>query len=381
MPRIVIIAGEASGDRLGASFIHSARALRPDLSFEGVAGPAMIEAGCDVWFDSHDLAVMGFFEVFRHLPRILKIRRAVVQRLLADPPDLLLGIDSPDFNLPVECIAHAAGIPVVHYVCPSVWAWRQSRVKTLRKSCDHVLCLLPFEATFLAEHDVAGTFIGHPLADEISGDSDRATARRLLGLESERVLALLPGSRMSEVSRLGPAFAETVAWLSKRDAGLGFVVAAVNAEIASWLEQCFRTHAPGCKIDVVTSQTHAAVIASDAVLVASGTATLEVMLLRRPMVVAYKLAASTYHLARLLNLIKVAHISLPNLLAGRTLVQELIQHEANPAAMGAGILELLGSPERQAELADEFGRLHAQLRRSAADRAAEKALGIAGLIK
>jgi lipid-A-disaccharide synthase len=239
MPRIVVIAGEASGDRLGASFIRSAARLRPDLTFEGVAGPEMRAAGCKPWFDAHELAVMGLFEVLRHLPRILRIKREIQKRLVVDPPDALLGIDAPDFNLRVEKVARRAGIPTVHYVCPSVWAWRESRVKTIRKACDRVLCLLPFEVPFLQRHAVDGRFVGHPLADEIGETVDRHAARRKLSLGDGTVLAILPGSRGSEVSRLGPTFAETAVWIGRRKPGVTFVIPAATPALRELIEQQF----------------------------------------------------------------------------------------------------------------------------------------------
>ena len=231
MSRVVVIAGEASGDRLGAGLIRAARALNPDLEFEGVAGDEMRAAGCRSWFDCGELAVMGLFEVLRHLPRLRRIKRDIERRLLAEPPDVLVGIDAPDFNLRVERVARRAGIPTVHYVCPSVWAWRQSRVKVLRKACDRVLCLLPFEAAFLERYDVRGEFVGHPLADDIPASVDRAEARRSLGIDADTVVALLPGSRDGEVARLGPAFAQTAAWLAARVDGLEFVSPAASPEL------------------------------------------------------------------------------------------------------------------------------------------------------
>jgi lipid-A-disaccharide synthase len=383
MPRIAIIAGEASGDRLGASLIRSAKKLRPDLVFEGVAGPAMREAGCQCWVDSQELSVMGLFEIIRHLPRLLKIKRRIEKRLLADPPDVLVGIDAPDFNLRIERVAHRAGIPTVHYVCPSIWAWRQSRVKVLREACDLTLCLLPFEAAFLQRHETPGEFVGHPLADEIPDAVDRPAARASLGVSADTVIALLPGSRESEVSRLGPLYAQTANWLAARGIEAEFLVPAATASLGSIFAADWRRIAPHCRVRIVAGRAQECIAAANVVLVASGTATLETMLLKRPMVVAFKMSALTYWFLRWLlffKLIKAKHISLPNLLSAETLVPELIQQQATPEAAGSALLELLQSPEHQQELAKRFASLHDQLRRSAADRAADAVLRVGGLV-
>ncbi len=380
MHRVVIIAGEASGDRLGAGLIRAARSVRHDVAFEGVAGRAMRAEGCQSWRDSQELAVMGLFEVIRHLPRLRRIHRDIIQRLRADPPDVLVGIDAPDFNLRIEKAARRAGIPTVHYVSPSVWAWRQSRVKVLRKACNLVLCLLPFEASFLQRHAVPAEFVGHPLADEIPDHVDRQAARGALGTDTETVLALLPGSRHSEVMRLGPAFARTAEWLIKRKPGLGFIAPMATPELRSLFADQFRQLAPNCELQLVDGRTHEAIAASNVVLVASGTATLETMLLKRPMVVAYKVTPLTYGVARFFRLIKAEYMALPNLLAGKQLVPELLQYEATPEAMGSAVLELLDSPERQHDLATSFAELHDQLRRSASKRAADATLRVAGLL-
>jgi lipid-A-disaccharide synthase len=379
MPRIAIIAGEASGDRLGASLIRSAKKLRPDVQFEGVAGPAMREAGCRCWIDSQELSVMGLFEIVRHLPRLAKIKRQIEKRLLADPPDVLVGIDAPDFNLRIERIAHRAGIPTVHYVCPSIWAWRQSRVKVLREAADLTLCLLPFEAAFLERHATPGEFVGHPLADEIPDTADRFAARSNLGVNAETVIAMLPGSRAGEVSRLGPLYAQTAIWLAAQGVEAEFLVPAATASLGAVFEADWRSIAPHCGVRIVAGRAQECIAAADVVLVASGTATLEAMLLKRPMVVVYKMAALTYWVLKTFNLIKVKHISLPNLLSAESLVPELIQEQATPEATGSAILELLRSPQRQQELAKTFASLHDQLRRSAADRAADAVLRTGGL--
>jgi len=380
MPRIVVIAGEASGDRLGASFIRSASRMRPDLTFEGIAGPEMRAAGCEPWFDAQDLAVMGLFEVLVHLPRLLHIKREVARRLRADPPAALLGVDAPDFNLRVEKVARRAGLPSVHYVCPSVWAWRESRVRTIRKACDRVLCLLPFEPAFLARHGIDGRFVGHPLADDIGDEIDRDAARKLLGLRGNPVVAILPGSRGGEVARIGPTFAQTAAWVSRRKPGVEFAVPAATPALREIIEAQFRDFAPECHVTIVDGSAQVVLASSDVALLASGTVTLEAMLLKRPMVVAYKLAPLTYYVGRIFRLIKVRYMSLPNLLADRPLVPEYLQQQATPEALGARVLALLDSPDTRADMVKTFATLHDRIRRSAGDRPATEVLDAAGLL-
>ncbi|MBL8201921.1 MAG: lipid-A-disaccharide synthase [Chromatiales bacterium] len=378
MPRIAIVAGEISGDRLGAGLIAAVRARRPDVQFAGIAGPAMQAAGCEAWAASEELAVMGLAEVVRHLPRLRRVMQGLERRLAADPPDLYIGIDAPDFNLRVEQHVRAAGLRTVHYVSPSVWAWRPGRVQVLRAACDHVLCLLPFEADFLQGHGVPATFVGHPLADELPPDPDRNEARRALGLPAAGpVLAILPGSRAGELQRLGPVFAATAAWLAERVPNLTAVVPLATPA----LRRRFAGHwspaaTGGADVRLLDGQAQGAMAAADVILLASGTATLEAMLINRPMVVAYRLAPLTYGLLKALRLVRVEHFALPNLLAGERLVPELLQAAANPAALGAEVLRWLGSPDACARLRQRFAGLGALLRRRASERAAEVVLGM-----
>ncbi len=384
MARVVIIAGEASGDRLGASFIRSARGLCPDLKIEGIAGPQMRAAGCDAWFDSQDLAVMGLIEVVRHLPRILRIKHSVERRLLADPPDVLVGIDAPDFNLRIERVARGAGIRTVHYVCPSVWAWREGRVRVLRAACDRILCLLPFEPAFLARHRIEAEFVGHPLADEISSEPDQVAARQRLGIGSGPVVAIMPGSRVSEVERIGPYFAQAAAWLTERVDNIQFIVPAASIDLRVTIESQFETLAPLARVEILDGQAHRSIAASDATLVVSGTAALEVMLSGRPMVVAYRMAPVSYYVARLLRafgLMKGSYISLPNILADRPLVPELIQGQVTGEALGQEMLKVLHASPQRKELIRTFGQMHARLRCSDGDRAARSVLELAGLLE
>jgi len=369
VPRIVIIAGETSGDQLGAGLIEAAKKQNPDIQFEGVAGPRMVAAGCKAWFSADRLAVMGLVEVLKHLRDILAARREVLDRIRSDPPDLVIGIDAPDFNLPVEKKARAAGIPTMHYVCPSVWAWREGRVKNIRAAADHVLCLLPFEPEFLAKHQVFGEFVGHPLADEIPEALNPQKCRETLDLGTGPVLAVLPGSRMGEVEKLGVPFAQTAAQLAKEFDGLRFVAAFANDRTRSLFESQWDEHGPDEELECF-DDIREVMGAADAVLLASGTVSLEAMLVGCPMVVAYKVAPVTYWIARLFRLMKVEHFSLPNLLADRALVPELIQADANPDALSMALLPLLASADKNQALKNEFAQLQGVLRQSASEKSA-----------
>jgi len=379
VPRIVLVAGETSGDRLGASLIREASALRPDLRFEGVAGPLMKEAGCAAWFDSEELAVMGLVEVLRHLPRLRQIKNALERRLIADPPAAFVGIDAPDFNLRVEPRLRAAGVTTVQYVCPQVWAWRSRRVAILRRACDRVLCLLPFEVDFLERHGVPATFVGHPLADEIADSPDRDSARRALGIDAGTVVGLLPGSRGVEVERLGPVFARTAAWLSGRHNDIAFAAPMATSSLKSLFARYTEEFAPGCDVRLYDRAAQDVLAASDAVLTASGTAALETMLVNRPMVVAYRVAPLTHVLLRFTQLGRMPYFSLPNLLAGRKLVPEYIQHDATPENLGRALSDILESESMRQNLSAQYAALHRTLRQSAASQAARAVLDCAGL--
>lgn len=377
--RIAIAAGEASGDQLGAALIRSLRALRPEISFVGIAGPAMRAAGCEPWFRSEDLSVMGLAEVLRHLPRLLRIRRELITRLRREPPAVFVGIDAPDFNLRVAAALRPAGVPTVQYVCPSVWAWRQGRVRGLRRACSRVLCLLPFEEPFLAGSGVPATFVGHPFADQIPPETTRGPARTSLGLRAALVIGLLPGSRASEVELLGPPFLAAAHELSRRVPGAAFVAPMASPALRQRFAAQAARHARQLDLTLVDGKAREAIAASDLVLVASGTATLETLLIGRPMVVAYRLAPLTYFLARRLNLVKVRHFSLPNLLAGEPLVPELLQDQVTAGALADAATDLLHSPQRQAKLLGHFARIGDGLRRGASDHAARAVLDVAGL--
>ncbi len=373
-PAFGLVAGEASGDNLGGPLIEALAERAPNSRFFGIAGPRMAEAGCEAWFSADELAVMGLAEIVRHLPRLLRLRRDLLQRFAATPPDAYVGIDSPEFNLRVAAALKRRGIPTVQYVSPQVWAWRQGRVRTIGESVDLVLCVLPFEPAFYAAHSVRAVFVGHPLADRIPFEIDGRAARAALGLpEVGEVVAVLPGSRAGEVTKLGPPFAATLAWLQARRPSLRFVAPMANAGARERFERDLHEHAPLAEVHLVDGRAHEAIAASDAVLVASGTATLETALLKRPMVVAYRLAPLTSWLLRELKLVKTQFFSHPNLLAGRPLVPEFFQEQVRPEVLGPAVLEQLDRPDRAA-LIDEYGRIHRMLRCDASQRAADAVL-------
>ncbi len=373
-PAFGLVAGEASGDNLGGPLIEALAERAPNSRFFGIAGPRMAEAGCEAWFSADELAVMGLAEIVRHLPRLLRLRRDLLQWFAATAPDAYVGIDSPEFNLRVAAALKRRGIPTVQYVSPQVWAWRQGRVRTIGESVDLVLCVLPFEPAFYAAHSVRAVFVGHPLADRIPFEIDGRAARAALGLpEVGEVVAVLPGSRAGEVTKLGPPFAATLAWLQARRPSLRFVAPMANAGARERFERDLHEHAPLAEVHLVDGRAHEAIAASDAVLVASGTATLETALLKRPMVVAYRLAPLTSWLLREMKLVKTQFFSHPNLLAGRPLVPEFFQEQVRPEVLGPAVLEQLDRPDRAA-LIDEYGRIHRMLRCDASQRAADAVL-------
>lgn len=373
MTQAVFVAGEQSGDLLGASLIEALRVRRPSLVCSGVAGPQMVTAGCRAERSSDELAVMGLTEVLAHLPRLLALRRTLVRRYRAQPPDVFVGIDAPDFNLGLERRLRRAGIPTVHYVSPSVWAWRQRRVKTVAAAADRLLCLFPFELDFYRAHGVDARFVGHPLADRLPLRVDSLAARRRLGLAADGpLLAVLPGSRHGEVARLGPLFAQTLAQLAAARPALRYVAPMASPAIDAQFAAALAAHAPQVPVQRVAGESTAAMAAADAVLLASGTATLEAMLLKRPMIVAYQLAPLTWQIVR--RMVKVPHVALPNLLAGEALVPEYLQDDATPPALAAAVLGMLDDTARRERLQARFTELHEQLRQDAAAQAAEVVL-------
>lgn len=378
MLRIALVAGEASGDLLGADLIRALRQQHPDITCYGIAGPRMQAEGCTSLYPMERLSVMGLSEVIGRLPELLGMRRRLTRQLIADPPDIFIGIDAPDFNLSLEERLRGAGIPSVHYVSPSVWAWREKRMHKIKRAVDLILTLFPFEEAFYQRHGVPVRCVGHPLADHIPLHADRSAAREQLGIaQDEQVIALLPGSRVSEVSRLAGPMLETAAWCSERRAGLRFLAPMANVDVRDCFKRIQDAFPAPLNLQILDGRADLAMTAADAVLVASGTAALEAMLLKRPMVVTYRLAWLTNLIWRRLGLIKLKHYSLPNLLAGRPLVRELIQEDATAAKMGAALLALLDRDpaEREAEQG-VFAAIHQDLKRNAGQQAASAILDL-----
>jgi len=370
-----LLAGEASGDTLGADLIIALRRHAPEAKFFGVAGPKMQAAGCESWEPAESLAVMGLFDVLRDLPRLLKLLARIKRMFLTQRPDVFIGIDAPDTNLRVARRLHAAGIPTVQYVSPQVWAWRQGRARSIRESVDLVLCLLPFEKRFYDEHGIRAEFVGHPLADAIPENIDRESARRTLGLEAQAsVVALLPGSRRGEVARLAADFAATARWLAAQRPNLKFIAPMASAATRQIFSQVLRRDAPNVEVRLIEGQATAALSAADVVLVASGTASLEAALCKRPMVVVYRLGTLTAWTIMRFNLVKSKFFAQPNLLADRRVVGEYFQDQIIPESIGAELLMWLDDTERRSALEYEFARIHRDLRRGAGTRAAQAIL-------
>ena len=372
-----IVAGEASGDNIAAGLIHAIRERVPDAVFEGVAGPRMIEAGCFSLYPMERLSVMGLVEVIRHLPGLLAMRRGLRRHFLGAPPDIFIGVDAPDFNLALERHLKRAGIRTLHYVSPSVWAWRQYRVRKIAASVDCMLTLFPFEERFYHEQHVPARCVGHPMADLIAEEVDSVQARQHLGIGPRGPLvALLPGSRVSEVKRMALPFLQAAAWCYERRIDMRFVVPLANAACRAVFEEALSQTGSRLPVTLLDGQGLEAMAAADAVLLASGTAALECMLLKRPMAVAYRLAPLTYQVARLL--VKTDSYSLPNLLAGKPLVKEFIQQEVTAEKLGRELLALVENPARAAQLAAVFAGIHADLRRNASQLAADTVLEMVG---
>lgn len=382
--RIALCAGEASGDLLGADLVRALRERFPDagpdeICFAGIAGPKMRAAGVQSWRDASELSVMGLAEVLRHLPRLLRLRRDFRQRVLDWKPDVFIGIDAPDFNLGVEKWLKARGVRTVHDVSPSIWAWREERAEKIGESADRVLCLFPMEPPIYAKHAVDARFIGHPLADSMPLRPDREGARRTLCIAGEGpTLALLPGSRMGEIARMLPTFLAAADRVGVEIADLEVLIPAADEHcrraIESLLQQTPLTHARACILD---GHAQDAMIASDVVLLASGTAALEAMLAKRPMVIGHRIAPTTYRIVRMFGLLKSRFVSLPNILAGRALVPECLQDECTPERLSTELLRWLRDPSAFAAIEPEFLRLHETLRRDASHQAA---LAIAELL-
>lgn len=371
--RIGIVAGELSGDTLGEGFIQAVKARYPDAEFVGIGGPKMIAQGCQSLFDMEELAVMGLVEVLGRLPRLLKVKAELVRYFTQNPPDVFVGIDAPDFNLRLELDLKNAGIKTVHYVSPSVWAWRQKRIFKIEAATNLVLAFLPFEKAFYDKFDVPCEFIGHTLADAIPLESKPAAARALLGLEQEKKwLAVLPGSRGSELKMLAPTFIETCKLLHQQYPDLGFVVALVNQKRRQQFEQAWQQYAPELEFKLVDDTARNVITAADAVMLASGTVALECMLLKRPMVVGYRVNALTAFLAK--RLLKTEYVSLPNILAGEELVKEYLQDDCTPQNLCAEVSRLLEGNNQS--MLNKFTEMHHWIRKDADQQAANAVLNL-----
>lgn len=373
---IGIVVGEASGDILGAALMVELRKRYPTAEFSGIGGPRMLELGFHSYFPQDRLAVMGLIEPLKRLPELLRIRKFLREHFTENPPAVFIGIDSPDFNISLEGALKDKGVKTVHYVSPSVWAWRQKRVFKIARSVDLMLALLPFEAAFYEKFNVPVEFVGHHLADEIPVDVDKYQARRELGIpEHARVVALLPGSRASEVERMGSLFMHSAVFCLEQDPELLFYIPAANSDRYRQLHLQLNDYVD-FPLNLVNGNSHKVMAAADVVLLASGTVTLEAMLLKKPMVVAYKMAPLTFKI--LSWLIKSPFISLPNLLAGKKLVPELLQDDASPEKLSAAIINYFENPEETQQLCDTFAQMHGILKRNASERAAD---AIANLIE
>ncbi|MBT2119758.1 lipid-A-disaccharide synthase [Dyella sp. LX-66] len=368
---IALIAGEDSGDQLGADLIVALRKRYPGARFVGIGGARMQAQGFESWYDIRELSLFGFAEVISHLPRLLRLRKELVARLIAAQPAVVVGIDAPDFNLGVEQRVRAAGLRTVHYVSPSVWAWREERAAKIGRSADRVLCLFPMEPAIYARHGVDARFVGHPLADRFALVSDRVGARDFLELpQNAPVLAVLPGSRASEVAKLGRVFLDAARRVAAQLPGLRIIVPAANTRVHATLKAMLGDGPSNDDTPILLDgRAHEAMLAADVVLLASGTATLEAMLAKRPMVVGYRVSPISYRIARALNMLKTDVYALPNILARACglgdqamLAPELMQDDCTPEKLSAAVLALFQDSQRRGEIVAAFEQLHRALR-------------------
>ena len=360
-PDLAVVAGETSGDLLAAVVLNGLRARHPNWVTSGIGGPAMVKLGFNAWWPSEKLAVRGYVEVLKHYREILGIRDGLQQKLLLQPPRLFMGVDAPDFNLKLEHALKSRGVPVVHFVCPSIWAWRPERIEQLKASTDHVLCIFPFEPALLAQAGIDATYVGHPLAPLIPMAPDQSAARTTLGLpDGTPVVALLPGSRASEVKYLLPRFVAAAAILLKQRPALQFVLPALPA-LKSDIDRLVSQSGLAGAIRVVNGQSHTALAACDVTLIASGTATLEAALFKRPMVIAYNMHWLSWLIMRRKQM--QPWVGLPNILCREFVVPELLQERATPAALAAEVLAWFDAPERVADVKQRFVSLHHTLMR------------------
>ena len=364
-----MVAGEASGDLLASLLLQGLTARWPGLIAHGIGGPGMAAAGFDAWWPSDKLAVRGYVEVLRHYREISHIRKQLAGRLLEDKPDAFIGVDAPDFNLDLEARLRATGTRTIHFICPSIWAWRGNRVKKIARSVDHVLCLFPFEPPLLAQHGIAATYVGHPLADAIPLEVPRAQARRALGLATgDSVVALLPGSRVSEIAYIAPLFLQAAARLDRLRPRLRFLLPLAPG-LRGLVEPLLTQHGGSTPITLLDGRSHDALAACDVTLIASGTATLEAALFKRPMVIAYRMNPLSWQMMRRMQY--QPWVGLPNILSQEFVVPERLQGEADPDTLAADVLAWLDAPARAEALQRRFAELHALLRRDTARTATD----------
>lgn len=375
MIRIGIVAGEASGDLLGGELISALKSENADIEFTGIGGENMKMAGCNCLYSSDSLSVMGISEVFSRYFDLIKIRKNIIRYFLDNPPDLFIGIDSPDFNFQIERKLRHVGIKTIHYVSPSIWAWREYRLKSIAKSADLMLTLFPFEVVFYKKYGIPVESVGHPLADKIGTETDKHDKRKELGLpDNTNIIAILPGSRASELKKLAVPFLQTAKLCHEQMENLCFVVNLVNEDDKKYVEAIARQVSPNISLSFYTGRPWDVMGAADVVLLASGTAALEAMLLKRPMVVAYKVNWLTYQLAK--RLVRLPYVSLPNVLAGRMLVPEYLQDECRPEIMSKELIRLLKDKKNVDELKTEFRRIHENIRPSSGNTIAKVILGL-----
>ncbi len=366
---LAMVAGEASGDLLAGLLISGLRRRWPEARLAGIGGPKMAAAGFDAWWPHEKLAVRGYVEVLRHYREISGIRDALARRLLAAPPRAFVGVDAPDFNLGLERRLRAAGIKTVHFVCPSIWAWRGGRARRMAECCDHVLCLFPFEPDLLRAHGVAASYVGHPLADAIPLEVPRAASRAALGLaEGDAVVAVLPGSRRSEIQYIAPVFLQAVARLHRQRPSLRFLLPVVPG-LRTLIEPLVAAHAPEAPLQLIDGQSHTVLAACDVTLIASGTATLEAALFKQPMVIGYRMHGLSWQLMKRMKY--QPWVGLPNILSREFVVPELIQEQCTPEALGRELLRWLDDPAARQRVAARFVDIHHLLRQNTAQRATD----------
>ena len=373
MAYFVILAGESSGDSIGSSIIHELKKRNPNHEFKGIAGPKMIEAGCEPWFDIKDLSVMGIVNVLKHIPRLLKIRKQVMQKILEQPPDAFIGIDYPEFNLSIESKLRRNKIKTVHVVSPSFWAWRESRVKTFSRKVDLMLCLFPFEEKLLRENGVNSKFVGHPLADKIPLEIDTQAAKKSLGIKEDTVITLMPGSRRNELKYHASVIFHAAKKISKElynsaQRTVKFIVPTQFPELQDLL---IKDHQDGFEKFMFIDDAHKAIPASDLVITKSGTSTLESAIFKKPTIVVYKMPTLSFYFLKFLNIVKTQYAALPNILLGREIFPELIQNEVTSENIMIKALELLNHQEGTDQAINDLKDLHHSLKKNSALKSAE----------